>query len=235
MESLLHGGWVIWWMKIINPSRSGFLHKKNHFFDYQGLGKRVGVGVSSSGLRTLHECGAFVFVCVCMLLWDCERERMSSAGPVSSALLSPRESRNLFRVKKHKTWGDLLYEFRNLLWMIRLVSVTNSRLDAEVRWSQVCTFMHPPAAACQRIGPVVLHTLWNHRENLWESLVVSLLVRSTVCFSVHVLNTRCPTAAVAHNSCPSWLCSRNPSPPHRYEAVLRCWENQVMWFGSCLL
>jgi hypothetical protein len=27
---------------------------------------------SLSGLRTLHECGAFVFVCVRLLLWDCK-------------------------------------------------------------------------------------------------------------------------------------------------------------------
>ena len=98
-------------------------------------------------------------------------------------------------------------------------------------WSQVCTFMHPPAAACQRISPVLLHALWNHGENLRESFVMPLFVRSTVWSSVHVLNMRCPAAAAAHKSWPSWLCSRNPSPPPRCEAALRRWENQVK---SCL-
>jgi hypothetical protein len=94
---------------------------------------------------------------------------------------------------------------------------------------QFHTFVHPPTAACQRIGPVVLHTLWNHGENLSESFVMPLFVRSTVWSSVLVLNMRYPASAAAHKSWPSWLCSRNPSPPPRREAALRCWENQVMW------
>jgi len=57
--------------------------------------------------------------------------------------------------------------------------------------------MYPPAAACQRISPVVqrispvvLHTLRNHGENLGESFVMPLFVRSTVWSSVHVLNMK---------------------------------------------
>ena len=59
-------------------------------------------------------------------------------------------------------------------------------------------------------SPVVLHTLWNHRENLWESFVMSLFVRSTVCSSLLVFKMRCSVAAAAHKSWPPWLCSRNP-------------------------
>ena len=116
------------------PSKSGFLHWKNRFFDYQGLGKHAGVGGSSSGLRTLHECGRSC-LCVRACFYGIERERvthtlssqssydpprfwaiwwrpatatpltskkrrMSSAGTASAALLTPREARNLFRVKK---------------------------------------------------------------------------------------------------------------------------------------
>jgi hypothetical protein len=80
-------------------------------------------------------------------------------------------------------------------------------------WPQVCTFMHPPAASCQRIGPVVLHTLWNHRENLWESFVMTLFVRSTVRSSVLVLKMRWSAATAAHKSWSPWLCNRDPSPP----------------------
>ena len=32
--------------------------------------------------------------------------------------------------------------------------------------SEVCTFTYPLAAACQRCGPLVLHALCNHGENL---------------------------------------------------------------------
>jgi hypothetical protein len=35
---------------------------------------------------------------------------------------------------------------------------------------EVCKFMHPPVAACQRIGPVVLQALCNHGENLLRIL-----------------------------------------------------------------
>ena len=56
-------------------------------------------------------------------------------------------------------------------------------------------------------------TLWNHGENLWESFVMPLFVRSTVCSSVLVLKMRCSAAAAVHKSWPPWLCSRNPSPP----------------------
>jgi len=68
---------------------------------------------------------------------------------------------------------------------------------------------------------VVLHTLWNHGQNLSESFVMSLFVRCTVWSSVLVLNTRCSAAAAGHKSWSSWLCSRNPSPPSRYEAGRR--------------
>ncbi len=96
-------------------------------------------------------------------------------------------------------------------------------------WSQVCPFIHPPEPVCQRIGPVVLHTLWNHGENLSESFVMPLFVRCTVWSSVLVLNMRCPVSADEHKSWSPWLCSRNPSPPPHREATFRCWENQVMW------
>ncbi len=106
--------------------------------------------------------------------------------------------------------------------------------SAGVIWWPLLDFsVHPPTAARQRIGPVVLHTLWNHRENLWESFVMPLFVRSTVCSSVLVLKMRCsvatPKGTPAHKSSHPWLCSRNPSPPARSEAELWCWENQVMW------
>ena len=65
---------------------------------------------------------------------------------------------------------------------------------------------------------VVLHTLWNHGENLSESFVIPLFVRSTVCSSVLVLKMRCSAVAVAHKSWTSWLCSRNPSSPPHCEA-----------------
>ena len=68
--------------------------------------------------------------------------------------------------------------------------------------------------------------LWNHRENLWESIVMPLFVRSTVCSSGLVLKMRCSAAAAAHKSWPPWLCSRNPSPPPRCEAALRCWKTK---------
>ncbi len=65
---------------------------------------------------------------------------------------------------------------------------------------QVCKFMRPPAAVCQRIGPVVLQALYNHGENLSESFVRSLFVRYTVCFSVLVLKMSCSAAAGALKS-----------------------------------
>jgi hypothetical protein len=68
--------------------------------------------------------------------------------------------------------------------------------------TQVCTFIHPPAASCQRIGPVVLQTLCNHDENLSESFVRSLFVRYTVCFSVLVLKMSCSAAAAELKSWP---------------------------------
>jgi len=77
---------------------------------------------------------------------------------------------------------------------------------------KVYTFMHPPAATCQRIGPVVLQEPWNHGENLSECLVMPSFVRSTVCLSVLVLKMRYSATVAAHKSCPSWLCSRNPFP-----------------------
>jgi hypothetical protein len=89
-------------------------------------------------------------------------------------------------------------------------------------WPHVFTFIHPPAAPCQRIGPVVLHTMWNHRENLWESFVMTLFVRSTVWSSVLVLKMRCSAAIGAYNSWPPWLCNRNPSRSPRFEAAFRC-------------
>jgi hypothetical protein len=92
---------------------------------------------------------------------------------------------------------------------------------------EVCTFMHPPAAACQRIGPVVLQALCNHDENLLESFVRSLFVRCKVCFSVLVLKMSCSAVAAALNWS-SWLCSRNPSSPPRYDAHCRRSRN-LMW------
>ncbi len=80
---------------------------------------------------------------------------------------------------------------------------------------QVCTFIHPLAVSCQRIGPVVLQTLCNHGENLSESFVRSLFLRYTVCFSVLVLKMSCSPDAVVLKSCPSWLCDRNSSSPPR--------------------
>ncbi len=76
-------------------------------------------------------------------------------------------------------------------------------------WRHVCTFMHPPAP-CQRIGPVVLHVPWNHRENLWESFVMSLFVRSTVCSSVLVLKMSCAAVSSAHKSWTPWLWRPTP-------------------------
>jgi hypothetical protein len=67
-----------------------------------------------------------------------------------------------------------------------------------------------------------VHALWNHRENLWESFVLPLFVRSTVQSSVLVLNMRCSADAAEHKSWSPWLCIRDPSPPTRSEATLRC-------------
>ena len=90
---------------------------------------------------------------------------------------------------------------------------------------EVCTFMYPPGTVYQRIGPVVLQALWNHGENLSESFVMPLFVRSTVCSSVLVLKMRCSAVVGAHKSWSSWLCIRNPSSPPRCEAHCGWWRN----------
>ena len=96
---------------------------------------------------------------------------------------------------------------------------------------EVCTFSHPPAASCQRIGPVVLQALWNHGENLSESFVTSLFVRCSVWSSVLVLKMSCSTAASPHKSWSSWLCIRNPSSPPRSEVHCRLWGICSCLFG----
>ena len=130
------------------------------------------------------------------------------------------------------------YEWFSDLITVRTRKTRTNQVVYCFWWSlPLCTHRHmyhyrssPSCIHLQLYVKGSVHLFSRNRETMskisQESLVMSLFVRCTVCYSVLVLRMSGSVVADAHKSCPSWLCRHIPSSPTREETPLR-WCSKI--------